>query len=665
MWKDWQPQKSSVDEVAGNKSFEGVVLEVLSGDTYIIEQEGTGVERRIQLASTRAPRLGNSKRGIEPEKYSEEAKEFARKTLIGKHVSVTLEYTRKIPGGESGQEWLAEFGSITFTRSKNFDKNGTEAEEERSNMAELLLLKGLATAVRHKKDEERASNYESMLAMEQKAKEGKHGLFSDKDPPPHRVNDLTQAKQSRISQFLPFLQRAEKMKCLVLAVFSGNRLKLHIPSQSVDVVFTLSAAKCPSRGQPFADEALSFIRKRVLQRYVEVSVNSMDRSGSFLGALRYDDGKRDLSSDLLAFGLASMPRNVPIERIPGGTQLAEVEEEARQNSRGVWSIEEADDNGHEEDDEELGREGDGQEDSVAQAGSSDGSAAQRKEGEGESSEKQERLTLCVTEVVDRGCFYAQLRKDADNVERICKRAQELANTAHHLQSSAKSSKTKPGALCLAKFSQDNCLYRAKVTKANESGVGVFFMDFGNSEVVQHDEILPLPPELSSTPPLARYCTLSFVKVPSVSKEWGHEALQELRSLIGAPCSYLVVNMKSKCSPLLSFSLKLRLRLIGGAAGAEVEARVDEREKAAWGKQSRHPNQQNTSPEMHVTLYAKGDNEARSINFHMVASGLARIDKRRCKGRSEAEELFEAQQVARRERANMWQFGDPGSSEDEA
>ena len=69
---------------AGTKlsdKFTGVVTEVVSGDTLVVKDAGSGLERRVNLSSIRAARLG--RKGEKPEDWALEAKEFLRSRLIG------------------------------------------------------------------------------------------------------------------------------------------------------------------------------------------------------------------------------------------------------------------------------------------------------------------------------------------------------------------------------------------------------------------------------------------------------------------------------------------------------------------------------------------------------------------------------------------------------
>ena len=60
------------------------------------------------------------------------------------------------------------------------------------NVAEALISKGFATALRHKQDDDqRSSCYDDLLAAETRAIKNGKGLHSKKEAPIHRVADLS------------------------------------------------------------------------------------------------------------------------------------------------------------------------------------------------------------------------------------------------------------------------------------------------------------------------------------------------------------------------------------------------------------------------------------------------------------------------------------------
>jgi hypothetical protein len=114
------------------------VVEVVSGDTVVVAvPRGGGAppeERRIYLSSLRAPRL--ARRGEDKEQpWASEAKEVLRRTLIGRDVTVSVEYTRAPPAaggggaegggaaGGAGGDRINTYGTVTFSTRKGEDTN--------------------------------------------------------------------------------------------------------------------------------------------------------------------------------------------------------------------------------------------------------------------------------------------------------------------------------------------------------------------------------------------------------------------------------------------------------------------------------------------------------------------------------------------------------------
>ena len=63
----------------------------MSGDCIIVADAAApygspSAERRVNLSSIRAPRMGNARREEKPDNFAREAKEFLRTRLIGKQV---------------------------------------------------------------------------------------------------------------------------------------------------------------------------------------------------------------------------------------------------------------------------------------------------------------------------------------------------------------------------------------------------------------------------------------------------------------------------------------------------------------------------------------------------------------------------------------------------
>ena len=76
-------------------------------------------------------------------------------------------------------------------------------------------------------------------------------------------------------------------------------------AQGVTIAFSPSGVRCPQRGgaqggvtreeEPYWEEAAAFTRAHVLQRDVELEVESVDKAGTFLGTLRVVGGTKPLN----------------------------------------------------------------------------------------------------------------------------------------------------------------------------------------------------------------------------------------------------------------------------------------------------------------------------------------------------------------------------------
>ena len=130
--------------------FQGRVVEVVSGDTIVVADQG-GAERRLSLSSVRCPRVFGGNMVDKSEPYGMEAKEALRKALIGKRVRVVPEYKRTFGGGDQDGDAPAR-AAVERTFASVFYNN------ER-NAARTLIAEGLATVARHGQADERSTMY--------------------------------------------------------------------------------------------------------------------------------------------------------------------------------------------------------------------------------------------------------------------------------------------------------------------------------------------------------------------------------------------------------------------------------------------------------------------------------------------------------------------------
>lgn len=59
---------------------------------------------------------------------------------------------------------------------------------------------------------------------------------------------------------------------------------------------------------------------------------------------------------------------------------------------------------------------------------------------------------------------------------------------------------------------------------------MFYIDYGNQEIIPYSQLRPLDPSVSSAPGLAQLCSLAYIKVPSLDEDFGQEAAEHFSDM---------------------------------------------------------------------------------------------------------------------------------------
>uniref|UniRef100_A0A8D0NVA4 Staphylococcal nuclease domain-containing protein n=1 Tax=Sus scrofa TaxID=9823 RepID=A0A8D0NVA4_PIG len=573
IWRDYVAPTANLDQK--DKQFVAKVMQVLNADAIVVKLN-SGDYKTIHLSSIRPPRLEGENTQDKNKKlrplydipYMFEAREFLRKKLIGKKVNVTVDYIRPASPATETVPAFSERTCATVTIGG-------------INIAEALVSKGLATVIRYRQDDDqRSSHYDELLAAEARAIKNGKGLHSKKEVPIHRVADISGDTQ-KAKQFLPFLQRAGRSEAVVEYVFSGSRLKLYLPKETCLITFLLAGIECPrgarnlpglvQEGEPFSEEATLFTKELVLQREVEVEVESMDKAGNFIGWLHIDGA--NLSVLLVEHALSKV--HFTAERSSYYKSLLSAEEAAKQKKEKVWAHYE------EQPVEEV--------------------APMLEEKERSASYKP----VFVTEITDDLHFYVQ---DVETGTQLEKLMENMRNDIASHPPVEGSYAPRRGEFCIAKF-VDGEWYRARVEKVESPAkVHVFYIDYGNREILPSTRLGTLPPAFSTRvlPAQATEYAFAFIQVPQDEDARTDAVDSVVRDIQNTQCLLNVEHLSAGCP--------------------------------------------------HVTLQfadSKGD-----VGLGLVKEGLVVVEVRKEKQFQKViTEYLNAQESAKSARLNLWRYGD--------
>jgi staphylococcal nuclease domain-containing protein 1 len=150
------------------------------------------------------------------------------------------------------------------------------------------------------------------------------------------------------------MHKNRRISAVVEYVLSGHRFKLLIPKETCSIAFSFSGIRCPGRDEPYSEEAIALMRRKIMQRNVEVvflpspmlllchliaflvfdkytftqiEVETVDRTGTFLGSLW--ESRTNMGVTLLEAGLAKFQTSFGTDRIPEAHLLEQAEQSAK------------------------------------------------------------------------------------------------------------------------------------------------------------------------------------------------------------------------------------------------------------------------------------------------------------------------------------------------
>jgi staphylococcal nuclease domain-containing protein 1 len=458
-------------------NLEAQVTRVFSADVIYVRNRA-GVEKRVNLSSIRGPRQNEASEAP----FRDEAKEFLRKRIIGKHVRLSIDGSRP-----ATEEYDAkEVATITLN-----DKN----------IGLQLVQEGWCSVIRHRRDDtDRAPNYDELLAAQETAKEEQKGMWSGKPAKAKQYVDASETLQKAKVQ-LSTLQRQKKVPAIVDFVKGGSRFVVLIPRENVKLNFVLGGIRAPKsarnpsdKSEPFGQEAHDLATRRLTQRDVEIDVHNIDKVGGFIGELYIN--KESFAKVLVEEGFATV-HAYSAEQSGNAAELLAAEQRAKDARKGLWvDWDPSMDLPEEETDPATDTNG-------------DSSPIKR--------EKDYR-DIIITNIDESGKLKLQIIGTSTS-------ALETMMTqfkSFHLNPSNAAGlpgAPKAGDYVAAKFTEDGQWYRARIRSNDRTAkeAEVIYVDYGNSEKIPWSSLRPLSqPQFSPQKlrPQAIDAVLSLLQLPT-------------------------------------------------------------------------------------------------------------------------------------------------------
>lgn len=304
----------------------GIVKQVLSGDTVIIRGcvGAPPPEKTISFSSITAPKLARRGTGsveeTKDEPWAWEAREFLRKKLVGEEVWFTSEK----PGNST-----REYGTVYLGKDAATGENITES----------LVSEGLVTVRREgmKTTPENTRLFE----LEDAAKAAKKGKW-DSSSESH-VRDIKWSMENM--RTFSDKQAGKPIKAVIEHVRDGSTVRAFLLPDFYHITLMISGIRCPGfkldeTGRPdpgikvpFAEEARYFVEIRLLQRDVEIILESVNNN-NFVGSIVHPKG--NIAEALLKEGFARCVDWSIAFMKSGAERLRNAERKAKEARLRLW-----------------------------------------------------------------------------------------------------------------------------------------------------------------------------------------------------------------------------------------------------------------------------------------------------------------------------------------
>nr|QBI71268.1 ebna2 binding protein P100 [Carausius morosus] len=306
----------------------GIVKQVLSGDSVIIRgvpKGGPPPEKQINLSNITAPKLARRAIGsadeTKDEPYAWESREFLRKKIVGEEVLFTVE---KPPNAKR------EYGVIYL------GKDIATGE----NLTKMLVEEGLVSVRRE--GVRITDELQELMSLEDQAKSSVKGKWNATGAQEH-VRDIKWSTENMRN----FVDKCggKPIKAVIEHVRDGSTVRAFLVPDFYYITLMISGIRCPgfkldaegkpdpSAVVPYAEEAKFFVESRLLQRDVEIVLESVNNN-NFVGSIVHPKG--NIAEALLQEGFARCVDWSMAFMKTGADKLRAAEKIAKDAKKRLW-----------------------------------------------------------------------------------------------------------------------------------------------------------------------------------------------------------------------------------------------------------------------------------------------------------------------------------------
>lgn len=306
---------------APKQYFKGVVKQVMDGGAVVIRgppRNGPPAERILALTNINAPRLARRKtanaEATVDEAFAWDAREFLRKMIVGKAVLGNVVHN---PGNR-------DYGVLLLG----------DNPETGVDVAKLLVEEGLASCRDNCQDE-------ALKSAQEAAKTAKKGMWGENKA--EHIRNITWEVEN--ARELVDKYKGKPIDAVIEHVIDGTTMRMFLLPDMIHVTLMMSGLRAPQtklgpdgkpdpkQCDPFGQEAHYFTESRVLQRDVQVILES-NNNNKLVGSVLHPAG--NIAEALLKEGMAKCV-DWSIAKVTGGPQkYRDAEKAAKDRKVRVW-----------------------------------------------------------------------------------------------------------------------------------------------------------------------------------------------------------------------------------------------------------------------------------------------------------------------------------------